>query len=263
MPLVHHLTHLPVIVDPSHATGKRWLVTPLAISGVAVGADGIMVEVHPTPDDALSDAEQQLTLDQFRDMMAARHAGPRPRRVAAPPADRRRVRRERRRAVEALSAMTAPGSDVAVVRAARAPARRPAPARRQVDQPSRPAAGRAGDRGEPDRVGRRRRGRALHRRDRPGARGDRGADPRRRADRRLPGGLAGGGRAPRPGGDARLRQLRHEPAADQPACSRACPSRARWTATIHCVGVRWLVSSNRCVGWGRHSTPGRTTPSLP
>jgi 3-deoxy-7-phosphoheptulonate synthase len=71
VPLVHHLTHLPVIVDPSHATGKRWLVTPLAISGVAVGADGIMVEVHPTPDDALSDAEQQLTLDQFRDMMAA------------------------------------------------------------------------------------------------------------------------------------------------------------------------------------------------
>jgi 3-deoxy-7-phosphoheptulonate synthase len=71
VPLVHHLTHLPVIVDPSHATGKRWLVTPLAISGVAVGADGIMVEVHPTPDDALSDAEQQLTLDQFRDMMDA------------------------------------------------------------------------------------------------------------------------------------------------------------------------------------------------
>ena len=49
VPLVHHLTHLPVIVDPSHATGKRWLVKPLAIGGVAVGADGIMVEVHPRP----------------------------------------------------------------------------------------------------------------------------------------------------------------------------------------------------------------------
>src|SRR6187401_1737859 len=69
VPLVHHLSHLPVIVDPSHATGKRWLVKPLAIGGVAVGADGVMVEVHPTPDDARSDAEQQLTLDQFRDLM--------------------------------------------------------------------------------------------------------------------------------------------------------------------------------------------------
>src|SRR5512141_950868 len=71
VPLVHHLTHLPVVVDPSHATGKRWLVKPLAIGGVAVGADGVMVEVHPRPDEALSDAEQQLDLDQFRDLMAA------------------------------------------------------------------------------------------------------------------------------------------------------------------------------------------------
>jgi 3-deoxy-7-phosphoheptulonate synthase len=70
VPLVHHLSHLPVIVDPSHATGKRWLVAPLAMGGVAVGADGVMVEVHPDPDSALSDAEQQLTLDQFRTMMA-------------------------------------------------------------------------------------------------------------------------------------------------------------------------------------------------
>jgi 3-deoxy-7-phosphoheptulonate synthase len=71
VPLLHHLTHLPVIVDPSHATGKRWLVKPLAIGGVAVGADGIMVEVHPNPDDALSDAEQQLDFDQFEVMMRA------------------------------------------------------------------------------------------------------------------------------------------------------------------------------------------------
>jgi 3-deoxy-7-phosphoheptulonate synthase len=71
VPLVHHLSHLPVIVDPSHATGKRWLVKPLAIGGVAVGADGVMVEVHPRPDEALSDAEQQLDLDGFRDLMAA------------------------------------------------------------------------------------------------------------------------------------------------------------------------------------------------
>ncbi|MGK2849620.1 MAG: 3-deoxy-7-phosphoheptulonate synthase [Candidatus Limnocylindrales bacterium] len=70
VPLVHQLTHLPVVVDPSHATGKRWLVKPLAVGGVAVGADGVMVEVHPTPEQALSDAEQQLDLDQFRDLMA-------------------------------------------------------------------------------------------------------------------------------------------------------------------------------------------------
>ena len=71
MPVAHELSHLPVIVDPSHATGRRWLVKPLAIGGVAVGADGVMVEVHPRPDEALSDAEQQLTFDQFRDMMDA------------------------------------------------------------------------------------------------------------------------------------------------------------------------------------------------
>ncbi len=70
VPLLHHLTHLPVVIDPSHATGKRWLVKPLALAGVAVGADGIMVEVHPRPDEALSDGEQSLTLEQFRDLMS-------------------------------------------------------------------------------------------------------------------------------------------------------------------------------------------------
>src|SRR5437879_12282850 len=84
VPLVHHLTHLPVIVDPSHATGKRWLVKPLAIGAVAVGADGVMVEVHPRPDEALSDAEQQLTLDQFRAMMP--YSAPSPSRAAPPTA---------------------------------------------------------------------------------------------------------------------------------------------------------------------------------
>jgi 3-deoxy-7-phosphoheptulonate synthase len=71
VPVINHLTHLPVIIDPSHATGKRWLVKPLAVGGVAVGADGVMVEVHPHPDDALSDAEQQLDFEGFREMMAA------------------------------------------------------------------------------------------------------------------------------------------------------------------------------------------------
>src|SRR3954453_5889847 len=71
VPLLRQLTHLPVIVDPSHATGKRWLVKPLAIGGVAVGADGVMVEVHPHPEDALSDGEQSLTFDMYREMVNA------------------------------------------------------------------------------------------------------------------------------------------------------------------------------------------------
>ncbi len=71
VPMLHHLTHLPVVVDPSHATGKRWLVKPLAIGGVAVGADGVMVEVHPHPEEALSDAEQQLNFSEFAELMAA------------------------------------------------------------------------------------------------------------------------------------------------------------------------------------------------
>jgi len=71
VPLMHHFTHLPVVVDPSHATGKRWLVKPLAIGAVAVGGDGIMVEVHPRPDEALSDAEQQLDFPMFESMMTA------------------------------------------------------------------------------------------------------------------------------------------------------------------------------------------------
>jgi 3-deoxy-7-phosphoheptulonate synthase len=70
VPVLHSLTHLPVIVDPSHATGKRWLVRPLALGGVAVGADGVMVEVHPDPDQALSDAEQQLDIPSFAALMA-------------------------------------------------------------------------------------------------------------------------------------------------------------------------------------------------
>jgi 3-deoxy-7-phosphoheptulonate synthase len=71
VPLLHHLTHLPVIVDPSHATGKRWLVRPMALAAVAAGADGIMVEVHPRPDEARSDGEQSLTFEQFASMAAA------------------------------------------------------------------------------------------------------------------------------------------------------------------------------------------------
>jgi 3-deoxy-7-phosphoheptulonate synthase len=70
VPLLHHLTHLPVVIDPSHATGKRWLVTPLALAGVAAGADGLIVEVHPRPEEAWSDGDQSLTLPQFQSLMA-------------------------------------------------------------------------------------------------------------------------------------------------------------------------------------------------
>jgi len=66
VPLLNELTHLPVILDPSHATGKRSLVPALARAGVAIGADGLLVEVHPFPEKAFSDGAQSLTLDQFR-----------------------------------------------------------------------------------------------------------------------------------------------------------------------------------------------------
>jgi 3-deoxy-7-phosphoheptulonate synthase len=66
VPLLNELTHLPVILDPSHATGKRSLVPALARAAVAVGADGLLIEVHPFPENAFSDGAQSLTLAQFR-----------------------------------------------------------------------------------------------------------------------------------------------------------------------------------------------------
>jgi 3-deoxy-7-phosphoheptulonate synthase len=69
IPVLNELTHLPVILDPSHATGKRSLVPPLARAGVAIGADGLIVEVHPCPEKAVSDGAQSLTLQGFRQMM--------------------------------------------------------------------------------------------------------------------------------------------------------------------------------------------------
>jgi 3-deoxy-7-phosphoheptulonate synthase len=65
IPAVQRISHLPVIVDPSHGTGKNYMVTPLACAGVAVGADGLIIEVHDQPDRALSDGAQALTLEQF------------------------------------------------------------------------------------------------------------------------------------------------------------------------------------------------------
>ena len=62
-------THLPIIVDPSHGTGKWYLVQPLALAGLAAGADGLMIEVHPDPDKATSDGPQSLTLERFAELM--------------------------------------------------------------------------------------------------------------------------------------------------------------------------------------------------
>jgi 3-deoxy-7-phosphoheptulonate synthase len=71
VPLMHELTHLPVVIDPSHATGKRWLVAPLSLAAAAIGADGLLIEVHPRPEEALSDGEQSVTLEQFAALVAA------------------------------------------------------------------------------------------------------------------------------------------------------------------------------------------------
>lgn len=70
IPIVEKVSHLPVIADPSHATGKWYLVPPLALAAVAAGADGLLIEVHPNPDQALADGPQSLTFDNFRLLMS-------------------------------------------------------------------------------------------------------------------------------------------------------------------------------------------------
>jgi 3-deoxy-7-phosphoheptulonate synthase len=70
IPAVRRISHLPVIVDPSHGTGKNFMVTPLARAGVAVGADGLIIEVHDQPEHALSDGAQALTLEQYEELVS-------------------------------------------------------------------------------------------------------------------------------------------------------------------------------------------------
>ena len=257
VPLLHHLTHLPVIVDPSHATGKRWLVRPLALGGVAVGADGVMVEVHPTPDQALSDAEQQLDLDKFRALMDAlvpvhEHvrdlhgdpvAWPAPRRSAAATAWPG-IDRDRRRHAS---------------RPAAAPARRAAAARRQVDQPPRADARRCwptARAGSPGRATAPTSARPRPRSSRRSARRVERRPRRRRPERRLR-----GRRRPGPTGSPSrpARSTAATPAracGSSPAWSPGCRCGSSSTATRRCGAVRWLVSSSRCVGWARWSTVG-------
>jgi 3-deoxy-7-phosphoheptulonate synthase len=71
VPVLKELTHLPVIVDPSHAAGRRDLVRPLSLAAAAVGADGIIVEVHPNPDEAICDGPQQLRAEDFAEYSRA------------------------------------------------------------------------------------------------------------------------------------------------------------------------------------------------
>jgi 3-deoxy-7-phosphoheptulonate synthase len=69
VPVAKQLSHLPVIVDPSHATGKWKLIRPMAMAAIAAGADGLLIEVHPNPAQALCDGPQSLTPDNFSSLM--------------------------------------------------------------------------------------------------------------------------------------------------------------------------------------------------
>ncbi len=69
IPAVHKISHLPIIVDPSHGTGRNYMVEPLAKAGVAVGADGLIIEVHPCPEDALCDGAQALLPSQYENLV--------------------------------------------------------------------------------------------------------------------------------------------------------------------------------------------------
>jgi 3-deoxy-7-phosphoheptulonate synthase len=69
IPLIKQLSHLPIISDPSQGTGRRDLVTPMTLASVAVGTDGLLIEVHPHPDEALKDGAQSLTIPQFQRLM--------------------------------------------------------------------------------------------------------------------------------------------------------------------------------------------------
>jgi 3-deoxy-7-phosphoheptulonate synthase len=100
VPVIQERTHLPIIVDPSHGTGHRSLVRPLAVAGAAVGADGIIIEVHPDPPAARSDSEQSLSFPEFGDLMddLRRHeylrqpTAPHAQSHIEPPTERKRLR---------------------------------------------------------------------------------------------------------------------------------------------------------------------------
>ena len=69
IPMLRQKTHLPIVIDPSHAAGIRWMVEPLSMAAIAAGADGLMIEVHNNPEVALCDGPQSITPDAFDDLM--------------------------------------------------------------------------------------------------------------------------------------------------------------------------------------------------
>ena len=69
IPVIKRLSHLPIMIDPSHATGKWHLVTPMALAAVAAGTHGLLIETHPNPDKAWADGPQSLTLENFAKLM--------------------------------------------------------------------------------------------------------------------------------------------------------------------------------------------------
>ena len=69
VPALNSLTHLPVVVDPSQGTGRRDLIAPMSKASVAVGADGLIIEVHPNPDHAIKDGAQSITIESFETLM--------------------------------------------------------------------------------------------------------------------------------------------------------------------------------------------------
>ena len=97
IPIVHRLSHLPIIADPSHGTGLRDKVIPMARAAIAAGADGVLIEMHPNPDRALSDGAQSLDPEQFRTLVGELRAVAEAigRRVTAPPPDRGEPDRDR------------------------------------------------------------------------------------------------------------------------------------------------------------------------
>jgi 3-deoxy-7-phosphoheptulonate synthase len=113
IPVVKKLSHLPIIVDPSHGTGRRDKVVPMARAAVAAGADGLLVEVHPDPDHALSDGAQSLSPDQFDRLMAElRVIAPAiGRRICVGPAARRDWPAGQRLTASAQPARSGPATD--------------------------------------------------------------------------------------------------------------------------------------------------------
>jgi 3-deoxy-7-phosphoheptulonate synthase len=71
VPMIKNVSHLPIVIDPSHATGRTDLIIPISLGGLAAGADGVMVEVHPKPYEAFSDGNQSLNYDQMKDLLDA------------------------------------------------------------------------------------------------------------------------------------------------------------------------------------------------